>query len=237
MAEIMDVDTEPVIPAQTTAPDTEPTGWMSPTGELRESAPDNIRELFEKKKWNNVNQVVDGYIDLEKLVGAGEHLFLPESAEDIEGWDKVYNLLGRPPTYDKYEFTNESGLEISDELINSFKQLAHKEGYTQKQLAGAIQFQLDAVIAQGQIEEKLISEQQEANVQVLKQKYGEANYGAKITGARIIADSLGIYKTLEEKGLASDPAIIEMLVNINKRTAEDVITSGAEGEQEKTSLD
>ncbi len=226
MTEIMDVDTEPVLTAQTPAPGTEPTDWMVLNDEFRNGAPDNVKDLITKKGYKNLGQFFDSYTEMEKFQGVGKHLVIPE-AEDAEGWDNVYNQLGRPETYEKYEFTNETDVEISDELMASFKQFAHREGYTQKQLAGAIQFQLEAIAAQTQAYEAQIVAQQEENVTALKQKFGEANYNAKVTGARIIADSLGIYKTLEAKGLASDPEIIMMLDTIANRTAEDVIAPSA----------
>ena len=223
MAEIMDVDTEPIKPAQTPAPDTEPTGWMSPTGEIRDGAPEKVHNLIEAKKWNSVEQIVDSYLELEKFKGVGEHLVIPE-AKDAEGWDNVYKQLGRPETSDKYELTYDGEVEISEELSGQFKQFAHGLGLTQRQFDSIVRFQLDAVGAQGEAYNSQIAAQKEENIQALKQKWGEANYNAKVTGARIIADSLGIYQTLEAKGLASDPEIISMLDTIANRTTEDVIT-------------
>lgn len=223
MAEIMDVDTEPIKPAQTPAPGTEPTGWMSPDGEIREGAPENIQALMEKKKWTNIKQVFDSYGELEKFKGIGEHLVIPE-AEDAEGWDNVYKQLGRPETHDKYEFSAKEGdVAVSEELIGQFKQFAHGLGLTQKQFGSLVGFQLDAVAAQTGAYETQLTEQKEENIRALKQKWGEANYAVKVKGARIIADSLGIYQALEAKGLASDPDIIEMLDKIASKTSEDVI--------------
>ena len=223
MPEILNVDTEPTKPAQTLAPATEPTGWMSPDGDIREGAPENITSLINAKKWTNVGQIVDAYNELEKFKGIGEHLVIPE-AEDAKGWDSVYKALGRPETYDKYEFAYDGDVQISDELTGQFKQFAHGLGLTQKQFDSIVRFQLDAVGAQTEAYEAQGVAKTEQNVQSLKQKWGEANYEVKVKGARIIADSLGIYQTLEAKGLASDPDIINMLDTIANRTAEDVIT-------------
>ncbi|KKK56106.1 hypothetical protein LCGC14_3067850, partial [marine sediment metagenome] len=48
-------------------------------------------------------------------------------------------------------------------------------------------------------------------------------YQNMMVEARRIADELGIYTTLEKKGLASDPEIIGMLQEIKNRTKEGVI--------------
>ena len=224
MVEILNVDTEPIKPAQTTAPDTEPTGWMSPTGEIRDGAPETVRNLLEAKQWTNVEQLVDNYVMLEKQQGGpGKHLVIPE-VEDVEGWNNVYKQLGRPETHDKYELSYVGDVPVSDELVGQFMQFAHGLGLTQKQFEEAVKFQLDAVVAQTEAYDAQLATQKEENIIALKQKWGEVNYEVKVKGARIIADSLGIYQTLEAKGLASDPAIIEMLDTIASRTSEDVIT-------------
>jgi len=235
MTEIMDVDTEPVKTAQTQAPGSEPTGWMSPTGEIRDGAPENVRTLLESKKWNNINQIVDGYGELEKLVGVGEHLVIPK-VDDPEFATKmgdVFNRLGRPDTSDKYEYEYEGDVEISDELTGQFKEYAHSLGLTQDQFNKILNFQLDAVAAQSQAYTEQAEAQRQENISALQLKWG-ANYETKIKGAKIIADSLGIYQTLEAKGLASDPVIIEMLDTIANRTSEDVITSVTTSSPTKT---
>lgn len=233
--EILAVDTEPVKPAQTIAPDTEPTGWMSPDGEIRESAPENIQTLFAAKKWTNIRQAVDAYTELEKFTGVGKHLVIPE-AEDAEGWNSVYDALGRPETHDKYEFEYGGDIELSEELTGQFKQFAHGLGLTQKQFNSLVNFQLDAVGAQSEAYNAQVEAQKQENIASLQLKWG-ANYETKIKGARIIADSLGIYQTLEAKGLASDPVIIEMLDTIASRTSEDAITPQTPAVAGKTPLE
>ncbi len=223
MPEIMDVDTTPTKTAQTTAPASEPSEWMSLNDEFRQSAPDNVKDLITKKGYTHLGQFFDSYSELEKFKGVGEHLVIPE-AEDAEGWNNVYEQLGRPETSDKYELTYDGDVQISEELTGQFKQFAHGLGLTQKQFDSIVRFQLDAVGAQDEAYKAQGVAQTEQNIQALRQKWGEANYEVKVKGARIIADSLGIYKTLETKGLTSDPEIISMLDTIANRTAEDVIT-------------
>lgn len=216
MAEILDVPTEPAIKAQAGAPGTEPTGWMPLTDDLRNNAPETVKKLLEAKKWGTVEDVFKGYDELEKFTGVGKHLVIPES-DDAEGWNNVWNQLGRPENPDGY--TLESHEALDDELVSNWKKYAHSEGYTQKQMEGAVQFQLDIISSINKAE----NDQRETNTQLLKDKWKET-YPERITGARMTADSLGIYQTLEAKGLASDPVIIEMLDTIRSRTTEGVIT-------------
>lgn len=208
MPEIMDVKIEPVKTAQTEAPSTEPTGWMSPDGEIREGAPEKVHNLMEAKKWTNIEQIVDGYNELGAFKGIAEIM------ENV------------PTTADGYEYTysGEGESPINDELLNGFFQLAHTKKWPKQFVQDVIDFQLDAIAGQVEASNAQLATQKEENIVALKQKWGEVNYETKVKEARITADKLGIYKTLEAKGLASDPEIISMLDVIASRTAEDVIT-------------
>lgn len=207
--------------ATETAPDT---GWVSGDGTFGEGAPENVQALMETKKWTNVGQVIDAYSELEKFKGAGEHLLIPE-AEDVKGWDNIFNRMGRPETHDKYEFTNETDIELSDELVGQFKEFAHGLGLSQKQFKDVIQFEMDAAKSQMESYAALEEKGKEENLSALRAKYGESAVVGKISDARSVAEKLGIYQILEQKGLASDVSIIDMLINISTKTAEDTITA------------
>lgn len=237
MTEILDtpapaITPEPAKPATTPAPVGEPTSWMGNTDAFRDGAPEKVTQLLEAKKWTNAEQIVDGYLELEKFKGIGDHLVIPE-AEDADGWNDVYQKLGRPETFDKYEITYDGDVQLSDELTGSFKEFAHGMGLTQKQFDDIVKFQIDAVTAQEGAYTEQIEATKQANIEALKQKYGVA-FESKVQSARQTADRLGIYETIEAKGLASDPDIIDMLATIAGRTAEDVITPQTPTPAQKT---
>ena len=199
---------------------------MSNDGAFGEGAPDNIKALLETKNWENVGQMADAYSELEKFKGIGKHLVIPEP-DDVEGWNNVYNTMGRPETHDKYAIEYEGDIPLSEELTGQFKQFAHGLGLTQKQFNEVVNFQLDAVTAQAGAFEKQTEEDKvtakAANVAALTEVFGAENYLARVTEARTVADKLGIYQTLEDKGLASDPAIITMLDKLSHADAEGAI--------------
>jgi len=184
---------------------------------------DDVKNLMETKKWTNIDQLANGYRQLEKFTGVGKHLVIPE-AEDAEGWNNVYNILGRPETHDKYELAYNGNVKVSDEILGQFKQFAHGLGLTQKQFNDIVNFQLDVAAAQEQVLKDQQNQQAQAETQGLIQRFGAANYESKIAGAHITANTLGILNTLKAKGLDRDPDIIAMLDTIKTRTAEDVIT-------------
>lgn len=220
MSELLDVSTEPTIEAQTTAPETEPSAWMPLSDEQRQSAPENIKKLLEAKKWNSVDDFAKGYSELEKFVGVGKHLVLP-SDDNPELWNNVWNELGRPENPDGYTLDGIEDAGLDDELVSKWKQYAHGQGYTQKQMESAVQFQLDIISEANKIENERV---ESIKTELTKKYGGEVGFKNKMIEARSMADELGIYKTLEAKGIASDPEIIQMLVNMKERTAEGVIT-------------
>lgn len=226
MPEILDVDTEPKIEAQTPAPGTEPTSWMPLTDEQRNSAPEGVKKLLETTKWGSVEEIANGYAELQKFTGVGKHIVIPD-VDDTKGWDNVWNQLGRPETSDGY--TLEPNEAINDELASKWKQFAHSQHYTQDQMAGAVQFQLDIIesITNTEAEEKLAADE------ALRGEWKEG-YANRVTGARMTADKLGIYDTLKAKNLISDPDIIRMLDTINSRSDEDVITGQTTTATQKT---
>lgn len=240
MAEILEVPTEPVITAQTEPPPTEPTGWMTPDGEVREGAPDNVKNLLEAKKWTNLAQMVDGYFELERFAGvpeserANRHLVIPTSPED-EAWNDIWNQCGRPKTSEGYEVPDDPEVQLDADLVNRWKEASFKDGKTQRQFASDFVLYCDMIKGAEAAQIANREAQQEANTQALQQKYGD-DYIAQITGARVIADKLGIYKTLEAKDLISDPEIIDMLVTINSRTDEDAITPSTPAVPQKSAL-
>jgi hypothetical protein len=194
---------------------------MSPDGDIRDGAPENIAALLEKKKWTNIKQLVDNYVELEKHVG-GDPLLLPgEDDPDADAkYAKIWNALGRPEDATGYELNYDGDLEISDELNTQFKQFAHKLGLNSKQYQEVVGFQLDAIAEQ----RKAIKAR---NVAKLKQDFGEANYEAKVKDSRIIADKHGFYQDIEAEDLGSSPAVIKLLDHIAKLEAEDGIRPGS----------
>ncbi len=232
--ELLDVSTEPVMPAQTNAPESEPSGWMPLTDEARNTIPENIKGLFESKKWSSVEDVATSYSELEKVLGKGDHIFKPESPDDKDGWAKYWQQLGVPPEANEYEFKADESVPFDDNVMSEFKEFAKSIHLNKEQAAGLVQFQRDIIKSAMQAEE---TNQAEAAAQTAEEidtirkalvtKYGgEVNYTNKATDARRIADELGIYQTLEKKGLASDPEIIGMLVEISEKVAEGVIPKG-----------
>jgi hypothetical protein len=221
---------EPVVAsASSEAPATEPSGYMQSNGDFGDNAPDVIRNLMDKKQWTNAEQMANGYTELESFKGGSS---IPE-ADDAEGWAKIHTARGVPETFDKYEYASESGIDLSPELMDGFKQFAHKAGYSQDQLKGAIDFQLDAIAAQGEVYEQQMQEVDKADVEAAKAVYG-INYENAMNDANLTSDKHGFTAALEERGIKNIPIVMQMLNHIANLEAEDGIGTSSPPEPPKT---
>ncbi|GAG49936.1 unnamed protein product, partial [marine sediment metagenome] len=189
MAEPVAVETpaEPVIPAASAPPASEPSGYMQTNGDFGDNAPDVIRNLMEKKQWSNVEDLAKGYQELESFKG-GAHA-IPE-AEDVDGWKAINTARGVPESFDKYDYTNDSGIDLAPELMDGFKQMAFDAGYSPEQLKGAIDFQLDAVAAQTEVYEQQLQEKIQADIDTNKVAYG-INYENAMRDADLASNRHG----------------------------------------------
>ncbi len=232
MPELLDVPTEPIKTAQTEAPGSEPTSWMPLSEEHRNTMPENIKGLFETKKWSSVEDVTTSYAELEKILGRGEHIFKPESPDDADGWAKYYQQITGISNASEYEFEADETVPFDDALIGRFRKFAKDTHLDKEQASGIVQFQRDIIkevmVAEADAEAAAL-ETSEAEKETIRKALvtrfgGEVAYQNKMIESKQIADSLGIYVTLEKKGLASDPEIIGMLHDIAEKTAEGILT-------------
>jgi hypothetical protein len=232
MAEPAAVETpaEPTIPAASSAPASEPSGYMQSNGDFGDNAPDVIKSLMEKKQWNNVEQLASAYTELESFKG-GAHT-IPD-VEDAEGWKAINTARGVPETYDKYEYSTDTGMELSDELMQGFKEYAHGLNMSQEQLKGVIDFQLDAVMAQEEIYNQQLQEKKQADIDANKVTYG-INYENAMRDADLVANRHGFASEIEAEGLKGTPVITKLLNHIANLEAEDGIGSGAPPEPPKS---
>lgn len=221
------VATEPTAVAATSAPATEPTGWMGNTGEFRDGAPEAIQGLLEAKKWTNVEQMATAYSELEKFKGAGNGVIIPEA--DDENYaakiGEIFGMLGKPESADKYEYTAESNIPLDDALLNGFKEFAHGQNYTQEQLKGAIDFQLDAIAAQEDILTQQLETKKADDTASLQKIYG-INYDAAMNDAKLTSDKHGYTEDLANEGVYDLPVVKQLLNHIANLEAEDGVAPG-----------
>lgn len=142
----------------------------------------------QNKGWKDPVELATGYRNLEKLLG-GEKIPMPKGAEDVEGWNRVYEQLGRPKTAEEYK------LPIPEGDDGAFSKTAanwmHKAGLNQQQAEMISkewnEFQA-AAIAQQQQE---MSQKAEADMQSLRSEWGGA-YDENIQMAKVAVREYGL---------------------------------------------
>lgn len=208
------------------------TDFMNTDGSFGDmsAAPESLQTLVKSKGIKNVEALGRMYAELEAFRGvpADRLLTVPEKDDDIEGWNKVWNKLGRPETPDRYDFKLDAGdVKLDDALMKSFKEFAHGLGLSGKKAEKLVQFQIDAVkgqmLAQADLDkeaEKTANEERSKIVEEIKNRRGvksDAEMQAMILKGKDIAEKTGIFDTLEKKGLSDDPEVIDMLISFAER--------------------
>lgn len=100
-------------------------------------APDQVGQLGEMVKakgWKHPGEALLSYQNLEKVFGAdkaGRTILAPKSDDDTEGWNSLYNRLGRPESADKYELPVPEGQDRS--FAEAFAPVMFEAGLTAKQ--------------------------------------------------------------------------------------------------------
>lgn len=94
-----------------------------------DSIPDaELKGFAQTKGWKDPASVVDGYRNLEKLIGAPKErvLKLPEKPDD-PGWGEVWGKLGRPEKPESYELPIPEG-HGDPEFAKGIAEVMHKHG-------------------------------------------------------------------------------------------------------------
>ena len=92
--------------------------------------PDNVPEKFWDAAAGSVrtDALLRSYLELERRLGRS--IPKPESDDDIEGVNRLFEVLGRPETPDGYEIAAPHPLVAPDPELNT---LLHSAGFTQRQ--------------------------------------------------------------------------------------------------------
>jgi len=177
-----------------------------------------VQELVQKKGFKSLGDLAKSYMEAESYIGkAKSQLNIPEELDD-EAKNTILSALGRPEKPDDYSFEYDGSVKVDEELLEDFKKFAHEIGLTKDQFEPLVKFQLSIA----EMAEQRLQEQRKAAQEELRKKYG-ADFEANVKSAYNTAKALGIFETLEQKGLSDDADVIDMLVNISKKIGEEEI--------------
>lgn len=146
--------------------------------------------LIQNNKWEESPAgLMEGYNGLLKLRGVpADQLIKVPGADDADGWNGLYDKLGRPESADKYEFTPAEGAEYDDGRVKGFAEVAHKYGLNQEQAAGIVAdvFAQEAQMIEAANKEREV--QSQADLANLKSELGSAYEERVELGRRFVRD-------------------------------------------------
>lgn len=199
--------TPPAAPAAAPAPAPAPaSNWIDSVQDA------DLRGYLHNKGWKDPSELAVGYRNLEKLVGQ-DKLVLPKDDTDAQGWERVYDSLGRPKAASEYKLPVPEGMprDFADAASTKF----HELGLSSRQATQLAEWFNGH---QAQMQEKMstsLSAQREQDRVALKSEWGPA-FDENIELGR---------RALSEFGLASDADRIEQALG-PKRFAETMARIG-----------
>jgi hypothetical protein len=193
---------------------------------------DHVAVLQSKGWFNNgnvdVGKLVDGYVNVEKAIGADKLVLPPKGADGSRDWTKWdgWTQLGRPEKPEAYQVKVPDGYQLTD-TDKAFHQailpLAHQAGLSQSQLdilaegfngfSGQLRGNSEAAVAR----------EVEAAESALRQKFGAA-FDVKLDIAnRAMEHFFGkeLIAAVDKAGLGRNAAFVEKMAALGELMAED----------------
>ena len=150
------------------------------------------RALAEARAWDTPDKALKSYRDLERLKGvpADRLVTLPGEEASPEEWRDVYTKLGAPETADQYEINIPPEVPLSQDRVNSFKNLAHELGLTKTQVQKLAEWDTNLMSEVQTQASEATDTQRQQEMQSLKKEWGAA-YDQNIKVARAAARQFG----------------------------------------------
>lgn len=170
---------------------------------LGDDAPDDLKGYVQNKGWKGPREVLDGYRNLEKVVG-GARLAMPKDENDAEGWGKVYDALGRPKTATDYKLPVPEGQDGAFAKVAS--EVMHKAGLSAKQATTLATWWNEQTAAAQKAADEKFANDSAAAMQKIEQAWGGA-YKEREETARRAARQFGIDEPMAEameRGLGTE---------------------------------
>jgi hypothetical protein len=192
--------------------------------------PDEVRGFVENKGWKGPEDVVSGYMNLEKFLGAdkaGRGLVLPKD-DNPDEWGQIYDKLGRPKSPDDYKVSAPPG--DTGEFAKMAAGKFHELGLTAKQaeaLSGWYNQQSESML---QSQQEAVMNNSEAELRALQQEWGP-KFDENIAAGQRAAREFGIDADILDKveGAVGTKAMIDFFSQVGKLIGEDKFVGGDGG--------
>ncbi|MCG8545856.1 MAG: hypothetical protein MJE12_16780, partial [Alphaproteobacteria bacterium] len=207
-------------PEQEAAPVAD-TDWL-------DAVDDNTTDFIRTKGWGDLDAVIRSYQNLESMLGndrAGRTVTLPKDEDDAEGYDALYDRLGRPESPDDYAFDVTSSVPVDDELLGWFRDAAHGVGLSARQAATLFDAWRAMAANRAEAAQHTQQQAQDNAVEALRDKWGDG-FDGKMTAARQAAQRFGgdqIDALEQALGLAP---VTEIMARVGAAMGEDSLPVG-----------
>lgn len=210
---------------QVTAPLPTPT---APAPSWLTGADETTVGYVQNKGWTEPKQVLDGYRNLEKLLGAdkaGNAIIIPKAEADAKEWGAVFDKLGRPTGPDGYKVTVPEGGDkiLHEATLGKF----HELGLTKNQGENLLNWYNGEVSKLTQNMEAQRAADFQAQDSALKVEWGKAyvqNLAQAQAGARgLQLDNAAIDKLSDALG---HKATMNLLQRVGAGLGEDNLVTG-----------
>ena len=224
------VASQPEITTTGTVPEIKPENmnWLDRhgiSGELRGNP--NI------SKYNSLEDALNANINLVKKLGE-KGIMRPDENSDQATWDAWYDHVGRPQNADGYsdfepptmkdaEGNDIQSFEIDEKVYGEAKKTFHELGLTDAQHKGVMELFANTSMNQAEQDVGYRAEEAKQTRAMLEKEFG-AEMNAKLKSAKNVADKLGIFDVIRDKGLANDFSVIMALNSIVDKVGESRLT-------------
>ena len=146
---------------------------------------------IENKGWRGPNDLLTAYRGLEKVVGR-DKLVLPKDSADAEGWNRVYDALGRPKDPNEYQLPVPDGMDrgFADKFAGVFHELGLNVEQGRK-LAGRWNEMVGEMAA---ADNARFATQSKAEVQAIHKELGQEQAAAYFNQVNLAAQAFGLGK-------------------------------------------
>ncbi len=185
-------------------------------------------ELVKQRGWNNGDDVIKGYRNVEKM--ASGMIKVPTPASAAEEVRAFYQKTGCPENPEGYEIAvPEEMSNLRDEGGESaIKQIAYDQGVNKQAFEAIVKGYYDKLSAD-------MVASRESGEKSLKEELGD-KYDESLAIARRFCDTCSdeFKQLLEQTGLGNNPIVIKEFLAKGKQTMADTLIKGsAEGEKEE----
>lgn len=184
---------------------------------------------IQNKGWDKedgLQEFYKSYKNLEKMRGVPEDRLL-KLPEGEDGWDEVYKKLGKPENPDGYSFEAKEGMELDQERLDWFSNMAHGLNLNKQQhnklVEAAYDYESNIIKSyeEGQQQEREIA------MNKLKDSWGNA-YDERLElgkrAVRAFVDDMDVVDKLSD-AIGSDAEVVRMFAKIGESLSEDKLPS------------